>query len=70
MGMGSFTWLNNQDIKAWSRIDRFLLSPEWEEYFPEVFQRCLPRLLSNHFPLMLDFSVGSRSGRYFKFENM
>jgi hypothetical protein len=25
---GNFTWSNNHDLQAWSRIDRFLLSPE------------------------------------------
>jgi hypothetical protein len=26
---GQFTWSNNQ---VWSTIDRFLLSPEWEDH--------------------------------------
>jgi hypothetical protein len=43
---------------AWSRIDRFLLCLEWEEYFSVVSQRRLPRLLSDHFPLILDCGVG------------
>jgi hypothetical protein len=38
---GQFTWSNNQ---VWSKIDRFLLSPEWEEHFPDVSQSHLPRL--------------------------
>jgi len=25
---GQFTWLNNQENQTWSRIDRFLISPE------------------------------------------
>jgi hypothetical protein len=44
------------------KIDRFLLATEWEE---NVTQRRLPRLLSDHFPLMLDCGVGSRGRRYF-----
>jgi exonuclease III len=51
---GQFTWSNNQ---VWSKIDRFLLSPEWEEHFPDVSQSRLPRLLLDHFPLMLDYGV-------------
>jgi len=51
---GQFTWSNNQEDQIWSRIDRLLVSPEWEERFPEVSQRRLPRLLSDHFPLLLD----------------
>jgi hypothetical protein len=33
---GNFSWSNNRDSEAWSRIDRFLLSSEWEEYFSDV----------------------------------
>jgi endonuclease/exonuclease/phosphatase family metal-dependent hydrolase len=48
---GQFTWSNKQ---VWSKIDRFLLSLEWEEHYPNVSQSRLPRLLSDHFTLMLD----------------
>ncbi|KAG6659987.1 hypothetical protein CIPAW_03G074300 [Carya illinoinensis] len=30
---GPTTWANNQ---TWSRLDRFLISPEWESHFPDV----------------------------------
>ncbi|KAG6669188.1 hypothetical protein CIPAW_01G225900 [Carya illinoinensis] len=64
---GPFTWSNNQ---TWSRLDRFLISPEWECQYPDVCQRRLPRLCSDHFPILLD-GGGIQSGRrYFKFENM
>jgi hypothetical protein len=33
---GQFIWSNNQEDQIWSRIDRFLVSPEWEERFHEV----------------------------------
>jgi hypothetical protein len=66
---GNFTWSNIWDRLLWSKIDRFLLSPGWEAEFPNVFQRRLPRLLSDNFPLMLDCG-DVRSRRYFKFENM
>jgi hypothetical protein len=33
---GQFSWSNNQ---VCSKIDRFLLSPEWEEHYPDVLQR-------------------------------
>jgi hypothetical protein len=35
-----------------------------------VTQRRLPRLLSDHFPLMLDCGAPRGGSRYFKFENM
>jgi hypothetical protein len=34
---GQFTWSNNQEDQRWSRIDRFIVSPEWEESFPITF---------------------------------
>ena len=54
---GNLIWSNNHDSQSWSRIDRFLLSPEWEEQFLDVSQRTLPSILSDHFPLMLDCDV-------------
>jgi len=67
---GQFTWSNNQEDQIWSRIDRFLVSPEWEERFPEVSQGRLPRLLSDHFSLLLDCGAPRGRNNYFKFKNM
>lgn len=33
---GIFTWSNNRDPPAWSRIDKFLLSLDWEAHFLDV----------------------------------
>jgi hypothetical protein len=33
---GNFTWSNNCDFQSWSKIDRFLLSLEWKDQFPNV----------------------------------
>jgi hypothetical protein len=54
---GGSKWSN---CRAWPRIDRFLFSTEWEEYFPVVSQRRLHRLLSDHYPLLLDCGVRGR----------
>jgi endonuclease/exonuclease/phosphatase family metal-dependent hydrolase len=51
---GHFMWSNNQDEQTWSRIDKFLFSQDLEDLFPDVSQKQLPRLLSDHFPLLLD----------------
>ena len=51
---GMFTWSNNRDVPAMSRIDRFLLSTAWADHFGLVNQLRLPRLLSDHFPIRLD----------------
>jgi hypothetical protein len=67
---GLFTWSLAQDPPKWSRIDRFLISPDWEARFPGVAQKRLPHICSDHFPLMLDSVNGPRGKRPFKFENM
>jgi len=54
----------------WSRIDRFLVSPNCEAWFPVVSQKWLSRLYSDHFPILLDCGDVSRASRPFKFENM
>ena len=51
---GQFTWSNDQEDESWSRIDRFLISPSWEDHYPAVLQKRLPRLCSDHFPLLLE----------------
>jgi hypothetical protein len=67
---GRYTWSNNRENAAMSRIDRFLYSNDWEDRFPTVVQRRIPRLLSDHFPIMLESSQFHRGNRPFRFENM
>jgi hypothetical protein len=67
---GCFTWSLAQDPLKWSRIDCFLISPNWEARFPGVAQKRFPRICSDHFPLLLDSVKGPRGKRLFKFENM
>jgi hypothetical protein len=67
---GLFTWSNNRETAASSRIDRFLFSPDWADHFVLVTQQRLPRLLSDHYPILLDCGriIGGKSP--FRFENM
>lgn len=44
-----FTWSNFQENEKWSRIDRFLLDPEWVVRF-NLKQWGLPRIMSDHCP--------------------
>ncbi|RVW72705.1 hypothetical protein CK203_056739 [Vitis vinifera] len=53
-----------------SRLDRFLVSEDWENHFSGAIQSSLPRPVSDHFPILLD-GGGVRSGPSpFRFENM
>ena len=67
---GPFTWSNNQDPPSKSRIDRFLLSSDWEDHFGHLAQKAITRLLSDHCPIILDSGGFIRGKSYFKFENM
>ena len=53
-----------------SRLDRFLVSSDWESQFCNVAQRSLPRPISNHFPLLLDSDGVRSSPSPFRFELM
>lgn len=65
-----FTWSRSEDSSSRSRLDRFLVSTSWEELAPNVIQAPLPRLLSDHSPIMLDGSRGRQTRCPFRFENM
>ena len=67
---GSYTWSSGTTQPAMSRIDRALVTPDWEEHFPNVFQRILPRPISNHNPILLETGGLARGKILFRFENM
>ena len=54
-----------------ARLDRFLVSKEWDNYFGSVIQSILPKPASDHSPILLD--GGGRLNRGpmpFRFEDM
>jgi len=64
---GLFTWSN---LSSRSRIDRFVVSSVWEAKYPGLFQKRVPRLCSDHFPILIDCGGIHRGKRPFKFEIM
>lgn len=49
---GKYTWSNNQDNPTLERLDRYLVSKNWEDMFPMSLVYKLPRELSDHNPLI------------------
>ena len=49
----SFTWFSDSMTDCMSRIDRTLASVDWVDHFGNVSQRVLPRVVSNHCPLLV-----------------
>ena len=47
-----FTWFRPNGTSR-SKLDRFLLSPEWLERWPASIQSTLPRNFSYHYPILL-----------------
>ena len=68
--MGTFTWSNSREVASRSRLDRFLLSSDLEEHILNICQRRLQRLLSDHFPILVEGGNFQRDSKPFRFENM
>ncbi|XP_065639159.1 uncharacterized protein LOC112036069 [Quercus suber] len=66
----SFTWFRDAEPQAMSRIDRTLVSVDWVDHFGDVSQRVLPRVISDHCPLLVEAGGVGRGRCAFKFENM
>lgn len=66
---GKFTWSNNQENPTLERLDRILISKDWEKIFPAAIIHKLPREESDHNLLILStqMSVPLRN-LTFKFE--
>ena len=67
---GSFTWSSNTILPSMSCIDQVLVLGDWEDFFSDVTQSTLPRVVSDHSPLLLEAGGMVRGRNYFKFENM
>ncbi|XP_021802373.1 uncharacterized protein LOC110746460 [Prunus avium] len=50
-----FTWCRQNDngVLTWERLDRGLSNIDWRHKFPEAFVRHLPRVKSDHCPLLI-----------------
>ncbi|RVX18134.1 hypothetical protein CK203_004236 [Vitis vinifera] len=67
---GPFTWIGGLNSQAASRLDRFLISDQWEDHFSAITQSTLPCLISDHSPIVLEAGGFSSGKSPFRFENM
>ena len=49
-----FTWGNNQDSVVMATLDRVFITVEWESLHPNIQVKALPRVASDHTPLVVD----------------
>jgi hypothetical protein len=54
MAGGGLTWSNNHEFPTLVKLDRVLMSKNWEDIFPLVKVEKLPRILSYHNPLIIE----------------
>jgi hypothetical protein len=65
-----YTWANILDPPTFEKLDKVLMSLEWELKFPKVTVEAFDISRSNHTPLLLNGRVASRISNHalFKFE--
>ncbi len=69
MGNQEFTWSNLQRRPTLAKLDRFLISTEWDLEFPLTRVEALPRVTSDHSPILL--STGDKPpNRMFRMEEV
>jgi hypothetical protein len=57
---GIYTWSNNQHDPTLEKLDRVLMSPEWDSLFPLTNLKKAPRVMSDHNPLILRSDLGEK----------
>ena len=67
---GRYTWSSGTDQPTMSRIDRALVTLDWEDHFPDALQRILPSPISDHSLILLEVGGMARGKSPFRFENM
>ena len=50
---GKYTWSNKQNPPTLERLDRCLITKDWEDFFSNVLLYKLPREISDHNPLII-----------------
>lgn len=65
-----YTWSNDRHAPHLARLDRFLISADWNARYPNSAQRAAPNSSSDHCPLLLSAKTGFQKTNFFRFENL
>ncbi|XP_020102569.1 uncharacterized protein LOC109720094 [Ananas comosus] len=65
----SFTWSNMQHQPSMAKLDRFLVSIQWDRSYPHCKVKALPKITSDHCPILLSTAILS-APRRFRFEKV
>lgn len=63
-----FTWANSLANPTYEKLDRVLMTTEWESKFPMVSVHALERGVSDHTPLLLDTGSAAFIGNHKQFK--
>jgi hypothetical protein len=63
-----FIWTNDLAPPTFEKLDRVLMSPEWELKFPNVTVQALDRSRSDHTPLLLNGKAPTNLGNHYEFK--
>ena len=65
-----FTWASSAEVPTYEKLDKILVSTDWEQNFPISTVEALTRELSDYTPLLLDTGNAAHRGNnhLFKFE--
>jgi len=64
-----FTWSNERQHATLEKLDRVLVTVDWEIRYPSCFLQALSSDVSDHCPLHLALNAAFNSKRRFHFEN-
>lgn len=65
-----FTWSNHQTTPIMLCLDRFFISTEWADLYPQTIQIALSKPTLDHCPIVLDSRLESWGPKPFRFELM
>jgi hypothetical protein len=64
-----YTWANNLPDPIFEKLDRGLVTAEWDQAFPLAVVTSMNRDISNHVPLLLKYGVTPPHSNSFRYEN-